>query len=148
VLGALTKQLAQQAIGEGVKDMMDSLRPPDLASISESLIGGPKSGAPPQEENLAAIIFGQIQAMQKACKEDEELMVVAHSGLETLRVLELFVPSWRVVVLTGIDTEQRITRLISPVESLQLLCKAVPVQEGAKPTRLRFIAPNPNPKPK
>jgi hypothetical protein len=143
VLGALTKQFAQQAIGEGVKDMMDSLRPPDLASISESLIGGPKAGAPPQEENLAAIIIGQIQAMQKACKDDEELMVVAHAGLETLRVLEVFVPTWRVVVLTGIDTEKRITRIISPVEALQLVCKPVAVPESAKPTRIRFIAPKP-----
>jgi hypothetical protein len=143
VLGALTKQFAQQAIGEGVKDMMDSLRPPDLASISESLIGGPKAGAPPQEENVAAIIIGQIQAMQKACKEEEELMVMAHAGLETLRVLEFFVPSWRVVVLTGIDTEKRITRVVAPVESLQLVCKPVAVPEGAKPTRIRFIAPKP-----
>jgi hypothetical protein len=143
VIGALTKQLAQQAIGEGVKDMMDSLRPPDLASISESLIGGPKAGAPPQEENTAAIIISQIQAMQKACKEDEELMVLVHSGLETLRVLEFFVPSWKIVVLTGIDTDKRITRIISPAEQLQFVCKTVPVPESAKPTRIRFIAPKP-----
>jgi hypothetical protein len=145
VLGAFTKQLAQQAIGEGVKDMVDSLRPPDLASISESLIGGPKAGAPPQEENVAAIIIGQIQAMQKACKDDEELMVTAHTGLEMLRVLEFFVPSWRVVVLTGIDTEKRITRVVSPVELLQLVCKPVSVPDGAKPTRIRFIAPKSKP---
>jgi hypothetical protein len=143
VLGALTRQLAQQAVGEGVKDVMDSLRPPDLASISESLIGGPKAGAPPQEDNVAAIIIGQIQAMQKACREDEELMVLAQAGLETLRVLEFFVPSWKIIVLTGIATDKRITRIISPVEQLQLVCKPVPVQESAKPTRIRFIAPKP-----
>ena len=50
MLGQLTKQL----IGEQVKDAIDSLRPPDLASISESIMGGPKSGPPPQEENVAA----------------------------------------------------------------------------------------------
>ncbi len=142
MLGALTKQLAQQAIGDQVKDMMDSLRPPDLASISESLVG-PKTGAPPQEENIAAIIIGQVQSMQKACKEDEELVVLSYAGAEMVRVLEFFVPSWRVVVLTGIDTDKRITRMVSPVEALQLVCKSMPAPEGAKPTRIRFIAPKP-----
>lgn len=138
MLGQLTKQL----IGEQVKDAIDSLRPPDLASISESLMG-PKAGAPPQEENIAAILIGQMQAMQKACKEEEELVVLCTAGLETLRVLEVFVPSWKVVVLTGIDTEKRVTRIISPAESLQLVCKQMSVAPPAKPTRIRFITPKP-----
>jgi hypothetical protein len=139
VLGQLTKQL----IGEQVKDAIDSLRPPDLASISESLMGGPKAGAPPQEENIAAILIGQMQAMQKACKEEEELVVLCTAGLETLRVLEVFVPSWKVVVLTGIDTEKRVTRIMAPAETLQLVCKQMSVAPGARPTRIRFIAPKP-----
>jgi hypothetical protein len=138
MLGQLTKQL----IGEQVKDAIDSLRPPDLASISESLMG-PKTGAPPQEENVAAILIGQMQAMQKACKEEDELVVLCTVGLETLRVLEVFVPSWKVVVLTGIDTEKRITRIISPADSLQLVCKQMSVPAPAKPTRIRFITPKP-----
>lgn len=141
MLGQLTKQL----IGEQVKDAIDSLRPPDLASISESLLGGPKTGAPPQEENVAAILVGQLQAMQKACKEEEELVVLCTTGLETLRVLEVFVPSWKVVVLTGIDTDKRITRIISPAESLQLVCKQMSLAPPAKPTRIRFITPKPKP---
>ena len=139
MLGQLTKQL----IGEQVKDAIDSRRPPDLASISESIMGGPKSGPPPQEENVAAILIGQLQAMQKACKEEDELVVLCNTGLETLRVLEVFVPSWKVVVLTGIDTDKRITRIISPAESLQLVCKQMSVTPPAKPTRIRFITPKP-----
>lgn len=123
---------------------MESLRPPDLASISDSL-AGPKTGSPPQEENVAAIVIGQIQAMQKALKETEELMVICHAGLEVLRVLEVFVPSWKVVVLTGIDTDQRITRIVAPVESLQLVCKQVSVDPSTKPARIRFITPKPKP---
>ena len=138
MLGQLTKQL----IGEQVKDAIDSLRPPDLASISESIMG-PKAGAPPQEENIAAILVGQMQAMQKACKEEEELVVLCTAGLETLRILEVFVPSWKVLVLTGIDTDKRITRIISPAESLQVVCKQMSVTPPAKPTRIRFITPKP-----
>ena len=139
MLGQLTKHI----IGEQVKDAIESLRPPDLASISESLLGGPKAGAPPQEEHVAAILIGQMQAMQKACKEDEELVVLCTAGLETLRVLEVFVPSWKVVVLTGIDTDKRITRIIASSESLQLVCKQMSVAAPSKPTRIRFIAPKP-----
>ena len=81
--------------------------------------------------------------MQKALKDDEELIVLATGGLETVRVLEIFAPSWQVVVLTGIDAEKNITRLISPVQSLQLVCKVMKVQPDTKATRLRFIAPRP-----
>ena len=63
--------------------------------------------------------------MQKALKEDEELVVLCSSAGETIRVLEFFVPSWNVLVLTGIDTEKNITRIITPVESLQLVCKSI-----------------------
>jgi hypothetical protein len=138
MLGQLTKQL----IGEQVKDAFDSLRPPDLASISESIMG-PKTGAPPQEENIAAILIGQMQAMQKACKEEDELVVLCTVGLETLRVLEVFVPNWKVVVLTGIDTDKRIARIMAPADSLQLVCKQMSVAPPAKPTRIRFITPKP-----
>ena len=138
MLGQLTKQL----IGEQVKDAIDSLRPPDLASISESIMG-PKTGAPPQEENVAAILIGQMQAMQKACKEEDELVVLCTVGLETLRILEVFVPNWKVVVLTGIDTDQRIARIMAPADSLQLVCKQMSVTPPAKPTRIRFITPKP-----
>jgi hypothetical protein len=58
-------------------------------------------------------------------------------------VLEFFVPSWKVVVLTGIDTDKRVTRIVSPVESLQLVCKPMSVEEPARPTRIRFITPKP-----
>lgn len=138
MLGQLTKQL----IGEQVKDAIDSLRPPDLASISESIMG-PKTGAPPQEENIAAILIGQMQAMQKACKEEDELVVLCTAGLETLRVLEVFVPNWKVVVLTGIDTDKRIARIMAPADSLQLVCKQMSITPPAKPTRIRFITPKP-----
>src|SRR5215216_3868363 len=138
--GHLTKQLAQQAIGDQVKDVIESLRPADAASTAESLAGA-KSPVAAQGDNVGATVIAQVQAMQKSLKEDQELIVLCTTGLETLRVLEVYAPSWRVVVLTGIDVDKVITRVICPVESLQLVCKPMPVRLGAKPARIRFVTP-------
>jgi hypothetical protein len=133
-LGQLTKQIAQQAL-------LDSLRPADAAQVSESI----KTARPPAAsgENTCAVILGQIQAMQKAVKEDEELVVLLHNGLETMRVLEIYVPSWNVAVLTGIDADRNLTRVIAPSEGLQLICKVMKAQPGAKPVKIALIAPKP-----
>lgn len=126
-LGDLTRQLAKQAIGDQVKDVVDSL--------------GGAHAAPATPDNPCATILGQLQAMQKATKEDEELAVLCTAGAETLRVLEIFAPSWQVVVLTGIDADRNVTRLISAVHSLQLVCKVIKLAPPAKPTRVRVVAP-------
>lgn len=142
MIGSLTKELAKQALGGQMKEVVDSLRPPDLASVAESLTGN-KPAVPPQEAPLGAVILGQIQAMQNALKEDQELMVLCGAGAETLRVLEIFAPSWKAAVLTGIDTDKVVTRFITPFDMLQLVCKPVPVQADAKPVRVKVIGPKP-----
>ena len=138
----LTKQLAQQVIGNQVKEVVNSLRPPDLSKIADTLTTE-KTAAPAQGENVGATIIAQLNAMQKALKEDEELVVLSGADLDVLRVLEIYMPTWRVAVLVGIDTEKNITRLIAPAESLQLLCKVMKVAAGVKPTRIRFVTPKP-----
>jgi hypothetical protein len=121
-LGELTKQLAQQAFS----DVLDA-----------------KPGAPVQTDNVGSTILGQIQAMQNALKEDQELLVLVSAGAELIRVLEVFAPSWRVVVLTGVDGNKNVTRVISPIESTQLICKVVKAQPSVKPIRIAFITPKP-----
>jgi hypothetical protein len=116
-LGDLTKQL-----------VLDAMRQSDTAPVAES-------------GNVGATILGQLQAMQKALKEDQELLVLCNTGNETIRVLEFFLPSWQVAVLTGVDSGKGISRVISPVESLQLVCKVV--KAAAKPTRINFYPPKP-----
>lgn len=130
----LTKQIAQQAL-------LDSLRPADAAQVSESLKTARPAAA--SGETIGAVILGQIQAMQKAVKEDEELVVLVHNGLETVRVLEIYIPSWNVAVLTGIDAERNLTRVIAPADNLQLICKVMKAQPGAKPVKVNLIAPKP-----
>lgn len=139
-LGEFTRQLAQQAIGQSAKDMLDSLRPPELARISESL-GLEKPAPPAQNDSLGAVVMGQLQAMQKPLKDDEELVVLCNTGVEMLRILEIFVPSWKVAVLIGIDTSKVVTRVVAPFETLQLVCKVMKTPPQTKPVRVRLIAP-------
>ena len=117
-LADLTKQLAEQAI----------------------LSAATKPAAPQQPDNPGITILKQIQAMQKALHDDEELVVLFQRGGETVRVVEFFFPSWQVAVLTGADRSD-VTRVISPVESLQLICKVVKAPPSATPTRIRFVTP-------
>ena len=126
--GEITKQLAQQALGNSVREALD----PETAKV-----------APAPPESAGAIILSQVQAMQRALKPDEELVVLYNSGVESIRILEFYVPSWQVIVLTGVDSGKNMTRIISPADALQLICKVVKAQTPAKPVRIGFITPKP-----
>jgi hypothetical protein len=121
-LAELTKQLAQQAL---------------LSATSPAK--EPAASAP--KESVCAVILAQINAMQKALKEDEELVVLFHSGAEKIRVMEIFVPSWLVAVLKGLDTDRNQARVVLPADRLQLICKVVKTPPGVKPVRVGLIAP-------
>jgi hypothetical protein len=118
-LGDLTKQLASQAIRNAVN-------PP---------------AAPPRPDNAGAAVLAQVQAMQKALKEDEELIVLFHAGGETVRVLEIFFPSWQVAVLSGVDKDKAAARVIVAADSLQLVAKVARTAPPATPARIKFVAP-------
>lgn len=120
-LGDLTKQLAEQAIRSAT---------------------APKPAAPPQPEGLGATILAQVQAMQKAARDDEELVVLFRTGGETVRVTEFFFPSWQVAVLTCAERGAA-TRVICPVESLQLVCRVTKVAPPGTPVRIKFVTPKP-----
>ncbi len=123
-LGDFTRQIAKEAI---------------LSATSPAPKETPAASGP--TENLGATIFSQIQAMQKALKEDEELMVWFSTGAERIRVMEIFLPSRQIAVLTGPDSERSLTRVISPVAALQLVCKVARVPAGVKPVRINLVTP-------
>jgi hypothetical protein len=102
-----------------------------------------KPAAPAAPEDVSAVMIGQIQAMQRALKQEDELVVLIHSGSETVRVLEIFLPSPDVVVLSGLDSARNTIRVVSHVQALQLACKVMKVQPPAKPARIAFITPKP-----
>src|SRR5579872_6036978 len=107
----LGKQLAQQALTDAIVGKEKDKDAPAAAPASAPATG--------------LVIFGQINAMQKALKEDEELVVLLQSGVERIRVVEIFLASPAVIVLTGRDAGNNLTRAIVPVDSLQLLCKTM-----------------------
>jgi hypothetical protein len=117
-LGELTKQIAQQAI------------------LSATDKPAPAPAAP---EPAGAIVLGQLGAMQKALKDDEELVVHLLTGGEKIRVFEIFLPSPQVAVLSGVDSNRATTRVVSAVAALQLVCRTAKVPSGAKPARLSLV---------
>jgi hypothetical protein len=119
-IGEFTKQIAQQAI---------------LSATSKE----PAPASAAQPDNPSAVLLGQVAAMQKALKEDEELAVTC----QNIRVVEIFAPSRQMVVLTGHDPDRVLTRIVAGVESLQLVCKVAKVHAGAKPLRVALVTPKP-----
>jgi hypothetical protein len=133
--GNLGRTIAGQAIETTKKQMLDSLLTPETPKAPE------KPPAPPSPEPAGTVILNQVQAMQRALREDQELAVLFHTGSETLRVLEIFVPSTKVFVLAGVDAEQNVTRAVVPADTAQLVCKVLKVAEGAKAVRVNVLAP-------
>jgi hypothetical protein len=119
-LGEFTKQLAQQALLSATKE------PPA------------REAAP--ADNTGAVILGQVGAMQRALKEDEELALYFQNGADAIRVLEIFLPAPRVAVLSGSD-QNGFARVIAPVESLVLTARVRKAQAGGKPHRIALVTP-------
>jgi hypothetical protein len=116
----LTKQLATQALQSAMQE---------------------PAPAAPTPDNPGSVILNQIGAMQKALKEDEELVVFFQSGADRIRVMEIFLPSPLVAVLSGIDANRVPVRAVSAVGVLQLVTRVGKVQPGSKATRINLIAP-------
>ncbi len=141
-IGSIGKALANQAIENTKNSVMDAVRTPDPAKSTEA-----KPGPPPAATDIGAIIVAQIQAMQRPLKEDQELAVTFRAGNEMLRVTEIFVPGAQVLVFAGLDPEGRVTRVISPVDAAQVVCKVVQVAPGASPIRINVLTPKLPPRP-
>jgi hypothetical protein len=120
-------------------------------SMLDAVQGSPAKPAPapaaapsaPAADNAGAVMLGQIQAMQKSLKEDQELVVQLRAGEDMLRVTEIFIPSPQVLVLTGNDGQRRLTRIVAAASTVQLICKVLPVTPGVQPVRLRILTPAP-----
>ena len=122
-LADLTKQIAQQAL---LSATTPSKEPP---AASADALGG--------------VILGQIAAMQKQLKDDEELVVTFQQGAERIRVMEIFLASPQVAVLIGPDAHRSLTRVVAAVASLQHVCKTAKTAPGAKPARVGLITAKP-----
>jgi len=123
-LGEFTKQIAQQAI-------LSATAPKETPAPAQA------------SENVGAVILGQIQAMQKALKDDEELVLHCHAGAERIRVMDIFLPSTGVAVLRGLDAERATVRVVSAVDALQLVVRVAKVPPGVKAARIGLVTAKP-----
>jgi hypothetical protein len=139
-IGSIGKALANQAMESTKNTVIDAVRA-DPAKSAE------KPAPPPIPLDTGGLIVGQIQAMQRPLKEDQELAVTFHAGNERLRVTEIFVPNGQILVFAGVDPEGHVTRVITPVDAAQVVCKVIPVSPGANPVRVNVLTPKPQPKP-
>ena len=124
------------------KSVLDGLMSPETAKTAEK-IQAAKLPAPPPADAIGGVILGQIEAMQRALKEDQELLVLFTAGTETFRVLEIFVPTIHVLVLVGVDSDQNVTRAVAPAEAAQLVCKIMKVNPGTPQVRVHVRWPKP-----
>jgi len=83
--------------------------------------------------------------MQKALKPEEELVIQFTAGNETVRILDIFAPSWQVIVLSGVDSDKNVTRVISHADNLQLICKVMKSRTPDRPIRVGITTPKSKP---
>ena len=140
--GNIGKAIAGQALETAKRNVLDGLLSPDTSKAMEK-IQAERPVAPAAGESIGAVILAQLQAMQRALKDEQELVVLFETGGETLRVLEVFVPSPKVFVMAGVDAQQNVTRVVIPSDAAQLVCKIVKVAEGAKAIRVNVLSPRP-----
>jgi hypothetical protein len=139
-IGSIGKTLANQALESTKNSVIDAVRTPTPPKPAEQ-----KSAA--ATPDTGAAIVAQIQAMQRPLKEDQELAVLFRAGDEMLRVNEIFVPNPEVLVFAGVDGNGNVTRVISPVNAAQVVCRILKVAPGATPSRVNVLTPRPQPKP-
>jgi len=143
-IGSLGKVLANQAIESTKNTVLDAVRTPPSAKPAENKPADPR---PANIADIGAAVVGQIQAMQRPLKEDQELAVLFRSGDEMLRVTEIFVPNAEVLVFAGVDSKGNVTRVISPVGAAQVVCRILQVAPGSTASRVNVLTPRPQPKP-
>jgi hypothetical protein len=135
--GNIGQLIAGTALEATKKNVMDAITGPDPSKNAE------KTPAAVPVESVGSLILGQLQAMQRPLKDDQEMVLLYQAGNETLRVLEIFVPSLQVFVLAGTDSEQNVMRVIVPADHATLTCKIRKVAEGSRPVRVNVLSPRP-----
>jgi hypothetical protein len=143
-IGNLGKVLANQAIESTKATVLDAVMPSDPKKTEPARAPEPR---PTTIVDTGAAIVAQIQAMQRPLKDDQELAVLFRAGDEMLRVNEIFVPNTEVLVFAGVDPHGTVTRVITPANAAQVICKIMKVAPGAVASRVNVLTPRPQPKP-
>jgi hypothetical protein len=136
-LGNFGKVLADQAIEATKKNVLGTLSGPEAAK--------PTAPATQPPAEVGAIILGQVQGMQKALKEDQELLVQYFTGAEIIRVTEIFVPNIQVFVLSGTDVAGNAVRIVVPAALAALITRVTKSDTAVGPVRVNVLSARPKP---
>jgi hypothetical protein len=141
-LGNFGKVLADQAIEATKRNVLGNLGGGSEPAKPSDSSAAKHAGAP----EIGPVILGQLQAMQKALREDQELRVEYYTGIEVIHVLEIFVPTPQVFVISGTDaTREHAARIIAPAATAVFTTRIAKVEPGVTPIRLNVLSPRPRP---
>ena len=129
-LGQLTKQLAQQAIGNQVKEAVEGIVPADTSTPSAPV------------ETMSSMMLGETKCNAEGIEGRPGVGRHVQAGGEVLRVREIYVRSPQVAVVTGTTGEKALTRVICPFDSMVLVCKPAAVTRGRRPYVSESSPPN------
>ena len=139
-IGNIGKLLANQALETTKKSMIESVMGSDAAKPAAP---DAAKALPVATFDVGSIITGQIQAMQRPLRDDQELQVSVSTAHEVLRINEIFVPNSAVLVFSGLDSLGNITRILTPADQVQLVCKIVNLPAGTPAKRVNVLTPRP-----
>ena len=105
----------------------------------------PPSAAQTQAASFHNYIREHIETLQRHLRPGEELFVYVHTGYEIIRVLNMAMPDWHMVVLTGLDVDDNPAQLITSVKQVRFVCKIMRVSPEYKHNPIGFKFPAPMP---
>ncbi|MEZ5399439.1 MAG: hypothetical protein R2729_07195 [Bryobacteraceae bacterium] len=98
-----------------------------------------------QAEAFQQGVKQHIELLQSMLGEDEELRIYHFTPYESIRVLQIMLSAWNVVVLVGADPEGNPTQVVSHIHAVNFVCKVVKIKPDQKPTRIGFVMPEAQP---
>lgn len=118
-------------------DFQRELKADRQYQLIETIRSGPQTHA----ESVQEAILEHIKARQETLAPNEELQVTCFLGPEFVRVRQIAVPNWHVLVLMGVDAKDNETSFIMDMHTVQLCCKVLKVDPPRTPVRIGFILP-------
>jgi hypothetical protein len=91
-----------------------------------------------QAQSFQKGIANVIDELQAGLAQDEELFVYYSNGVESIRVLHLYMSSTNVAVISGVDAEGNATRVVAHFQALQFVCKVVKVSAEKSKVKIGF----------
>ena len=140
------KRKRKQQVGEAIieKPVKRAALDAMTRMLDPVLVVGEAELPSPGETQAASFhnyIRAHIETLQKHLRPGEELFVYVHTGFEIIRVLNMAMPDWHMVVLTGLDVDDNPAQLITNIQQVRFVCKIMRVSPEHKHNPIGFKFP-------